>query len=604
MKTSLSRRSTVRITVLLVVAIAGFVFLSTGVVLLLSGQAAYHNTWELLRSSGLMAIESVEDEIRDHVKPAEEIAKYISQQVAEGEIDPGEPDELLAALKGTLAAAPQIAGIVLWDKDLKELEILRTKDGKLNIRRKPVPTDTGLIRFINTTRHAGRVQWGTPGHGDGQSYVYVVTPLYHQGIYWGVLATGVTLSNLSSSVDAVGRELGMTGFILYGNQFVLAHPSLDAAKQKKTTSDEVPLPPINKLGDAVVAKYVSAEVVNNSADIGYEVREIEHDDEDYLILSRTNSEFGDVPWHIGIYAPIENLNTQVRRLVGSIAVAILVLIAAVIGAVLLARRIANPIRTLAVAAEQIGRFDLANITPLPRSRIREIDDQATAFNRMLDGLRWFETYVPKTLVTRLITGHQAAAIQSEEMNLTVMFTDIVGFTAMSEDMQPSAVAEMLNDHFEILGRAIEAQDGTLDKYIGDAVMAFWGAPDHQPDHAERACRAALDIARALEAHNNDHADRPPIRIKIALHSGPLLVGNIGARSRMNYTVIGDTVNTCSRIEALCRDFDDGGAAATILVSEDTAKLAEHATDLNFVKVGAFEVKGRNEPVSICRLEKA
>ena len=436
---------------------------------------------------------------------------------------------------------------------------------------------------------------GTPGYGDGESYVYVVTPLYHQGIYWGVIATGVTLSNLSNSVDAVGRELGMTGFILYGNQFVLAHPSLDASKQKQTTSEEIPLPPINKLGDAVVEKFLGAEVVNADTDFGYEVREVEHSDEDFLILSRTNTEFGDVPWHIGIYAPMEDLNAQVRRLVGSIAIAIVILIAAVVGAVLLARRIANPIRILAVAAEQIGRFDLANIQPLPRSRIRELDDQATAFNRMLDGLRWFETYVPKTLVTRLITGHQATAIESEELNLTVMFTDIVGFTAMSEDMQPSAVAEMLNDHFEILGRAIEAQGGTLDKYIGDAVMAFWGRPRPSADHSERACRAALDIARELEVHNNEHTDRPPIRIKIALHSGPLLVGNIGARSRMNYTVIGDTVNTCSRIEALCRDFDDGGSAATILVSEDTAQMAQHATDLKFVKVGAFEVKGRNEP---------
>ena len=604
MKTSSRRRSTVRITVLLAVAIAGFVFTSTGVVLLLSGQAAYHNTWELLQSSGLMAIDSVEDEIRDHVQPAEEIAKYFSRQVANGEIDPGNPDELLAALKGTLAAAPQIAGIVLWDRDLKELEILRAGDGKLKINRKPKLTDTGLIRYINATRKTGQTQWGTPGQGEGASYVYVVTPLYHQNTYWGVIATGVTLSELSGSVNAIGRELGMTGFVLYGNRFVLAHPSLEGSKKDATETADAPLPTINKLGDAVVAKFPDSEIVNAGSDIGYEVREIEHNDEEYLVLSRSNSEFGNVPWHIGIYAPLEDLNTQVRRLVGSIVIAIVILIAAVVGAILLARRIANPIRTLAVAAEQIGRFDLANINPLPRSRIREIDDQAAAFNRMLDGLRWFETYVPKTLVTRLITGRQATAIQSEEMDLTVMFTDIVGFTAMSEDMQPSAVAELLNDHFEILGRAIEAHGGTLDKYIGDAVMAFWGAPDRQPDHAERACRAALEINDALQAYNDTQADRPPIRIKIALHSGPLLVGNIGARSRMNYTVIGDTVNTCSRIEALCREFDDGGSAATILVSEDTAKLAEQATDLKFAKVGAFEVKGRSEPVSICRLEKA
>ncbi len=574
--------------------------------LVLSGQAAFRNTWELLRSFGQLTIESVEDEIRAHVKPAEEIAKYMTKQVADGEIDPANSEEMLGALKGVLAAAPQIAGIVLWDKDFQETQITRSPDGGLSTVKKDQPENPGFARFINATRQIGKTRWAPPGaDDDGQTYVYVVSPLNHQGTYWGVIATGVTLSELSKSVEEVGKEVGMTAFILYGDQFVLAHPDLEVPTASTVGGDQTQMTPPNKIKDGVVRKFFEVEPEETPKEVGFEVREIEDNDQHYLVLSRTNTEFGDVPWHIGIYAPVEDIYTQVIRLIISIAAGILVLVVAVIGAILLARRIANPIRTLATAAEQIGRFDIANIKPLPASRIRELNDQANAFNTMLDGLKWFETYVPKTLVTRLISGHHAESVQSQELDLTVMFTDIIGFTAMSESMAPAAVAEMLNDHFEVLAQAIEKENGTLDKYIGDAVMAFWGAPDNQDDHAVRACRAALAIADALEAANrNTSPDHPSIRIKLALHSGPLLVGNIGATSRMNYTVIGDTVNTCSRIESLCREFDDGTSAAIILVSEDTAALARSHAGFRFTQVGEFEVKGRNEQVRVCRLERS
>jgi adenylate cyclase len=202
------------------------------------------------------------------------------------------------------------------------------------------------------------------------------------------------------------------------------------------------------------------------------------------------------------------------------------------------------------------------------------------------------------LVSRLVAGHGGAAIASREAVLTVMFTDIIGFTRMSQHMAPDAVAAMLNAHFEVLGRCIEAEDGTLDKYIGDAVMAFWGAPEDQPDHAARACRAAIAIARAIEAANAV-PEHPAIRIKIAIHSGPVVVGNIGAPSRINYTVVGDTVNTCSRIETLCPEFDDG-RTAVVLVSQDTAALA--GDGFGFVPVGTRAVKGRAEEITVCRLE--
>ena len=211
---------------------------------------------------------------------------------------------------------------------------------------------------------------------------------------------------------------------------------------------------------------------------------------------------------------------------------------------------------------------------------------------MLDGLRWFETYVPRQLVRRLIQQKDKSASTSQEMELTVMFTDIVGFTASSETKKPAEIADELNQHFEILNQCIESEGGTLDKYIGDAVMAFWGAPEKQEDHARRACNAALKMEKALVEAGHKQ------RIKIAIHTGPLIVGNIGASGRMNYTVIGDTVNTCSRIEKLAGDIESE-TQATILISDVTAEQLGGEFELE--KAGEFAVKGRKKPVIVFRL---
>ena len=592
------RRRSVRITVLLMTAVASLVTLSTGVVLFLSGQAAFRNTFELLHASAELMIERLEDDVRGHVAPAIQIVGYISQLVARGDIDPADREQVLAAMKGAMAGAPQIAGLVLWDRDETELRIIRTPQGELHVTDGEPITDHGLLEAIERVKVTGKPTWRAPAFSRGATYVYVAGPLFRDDAYWGVMVTGVTINELSSFVDTVGRQLGMTAFILYGDRYVLAHPDLRDADPNEIYSEEQPLLPIHGIEDAVLHLFHRTTPVDDHKMENIVLKHIEVGDERHLAMSRDLDDLGDTPWHVGVYAPLENIDDQVRRLVGSLLAGLGVLGLAIVCAILLARYIARPIRRIATVADSVGRFELANIEPLERSRIRELDDQAVAFNRMMEGLRWFETYVPKSLVTRLIAGGETQ-VPSGEMEVTVMFTDIIGYTAMTEHMAPADVATMLNAHFEVIGTCIEAEGGTLDKYIGDAVMAFWGAPDRQPDHAARACRAALRISQAVARAGDDGVDHPPIRLKIALHTGPLLVGNIGARRRMNYTVIGDTVNTCSRIEALCRDFDDG-TGSVVLVSGDTAEKAADAEDLVFQDVGAFDVKGRSEQVKVCR----
>ena len=159
-------------------------------------------------------------------------------------------------------------------------------------------------------------------------------------------------------------------------------------------------------------------------------------------------------------------------------------------------------------------------------------------------------------------------VASRQIEVTVLFTDIVGFSRLAEQLDAAHAASLLNQHFELLAGCVGETDGTVDKFLGDGMMAFWGAPVPQPDHAARAVRAALLIRDRLRAIDGF----PPLRLRLGLHTGPALVGNIGARDRLNYTLVGDTVNVTQRLEQLGKEIapDD---TIVILASAATAAHA-------------------------------
>ena len=227
---------------------------------------------------------------------------------------------------------------------------------------------------------------------------------------------------------------------------------------------------------------------------------------------------------------------------------------------------------------------------------------ARAFNAMIHGMRWFEGYVPKTLVMRLMRQGTLDELKSEFRSLSVLFTDIRGFTPMAENMSAPDTAKFLNQHFDLVAECIEAEDGTVDKYIGDSVMAFWGAPERQADHNARACRAALAIREAIARDNAERAanGRPPVRIRIGIHTGEVVVGNIGSRSRVNYTPVGDPVKTANRLEQMCKEIDLPDEDVHILISADTA--ADLPKDgFTLVPMGRHAVRGRERELEIYRL---
>jgi class 3 adenylate cyclase len=220
----------------------------------------------------------------------------------------------------------------------------------------------------------------------------------------------------------------------------------------------------------------------------------------------------------------------------------------------------------------------------------------------LGAARWLGVYAPPQVSRHLLQGGDFASTP-QMREVTVMLTDIVGFTSMAEQRSPAEVTEFVNRHFTMLNRCVEGEGGTLAQFIGDSVMSFWGAPDPQPDHAARACRAALAIRESLEDENRRRAadGQAPVRLRVGINTGMVTAGNVGAPGRSNYGIVGDTVNATQRIEQLAKTLCADEPTVAILVSARTRALAGAA--FAFRDAGAHGLRGRREILHIYRLDQ-
>ncbi|WP_431777658.1 CHASE2 domain-containing protein [Ottowia caeni] len=204
----------------------------------------------------------------------------------------------------------------------------------------------------------------------------------------------------------------------------------------------------------------------------------------------------------------------------------------------------------------------------------------------------FGTYVPPEIVRRMLANPQQYSMQARTEELTVMFCDMRGFTSLSETMEPRQVQVLLNTVHSRLTHVIRAHRGTIDKYMGDAVMAFWGAPVSMPDHARLAVEAALDMGAAVRALNHERAaaGQPALTVGIGLSTGLMSVGDMGSDVRRTYTVVGDAVNLASRLEGLSSIY------GVDIVASSTTR--EQAPGFVWEELGTVQVKGRLQPVTI------
>ncbi len=204
----------------------------------------------------------------------------------------------------------------------------------------------------------------------------------------------------------------------------------------------------------------------------------------------------------------------------------------------------------------------------------------------------FGTYVPPELVDEMVKDPDAYSMQATNRQMTVMFCDMRGFTKMSEQMEPLQLQALLNAVFSRLTSLIRSNRGTIDKYMGDCVMAFWGAPVETPEHAHLAVKSAMEMANAVRSINEEHRAKgiPEIGIGIGVNTGNMCVGDMGSNIRRSYTVIGDAVNLGSRLEGLSKEY-----GVDIVVSESARKLAP---DFGWQELDRVRVKGKEQAVSI------
>ena len=373
----------------------------------------------------------------------------------------------------------------------------------------------------------------------------------------GVIAIIIELTRVSNFLSqlTVGKSAG--AFILDRQGGVVAAPDPDA-------SEVMPLKTDHPLFPVAVDAIRSAGSAYDPGEGEPLHRQVTRDGKAYQAVLTPISFPG---WSLVTVVPesefLGPVQMTIRKLL--IGLAVLIVFAGLLSAWLAQRLIAAPLIKVVGEIRHVERFDLDKVQRHP-SRLTEIENLSGAIGDMAQGLAAFRKYIPADLVKRLVSDGNGARLGGAVRPMSVMFIDLAGFTGMSERLG-DRIIPLLSRYFD-RSRRRSRTGGTIDKFIGDAVMAFWGAPAPNPDHAVDCCRAALACQRAMAEAGlvDDHGQ--PVKIRIGINSGDMLVGNIGSEVRLNYTVIGDAVNIASRLESTNKVY-----GSTIIIGPETRRLA-------------------------------
>jgi adenylate cyclase len=397
----------------------------------------------------------------------------------------------------------------------------------------------------------------------------------------GVLAIIIEYARLARFLAqlAVGRT--GTAFILDGGGDLIAAPDMDADELRMAARDKPMLP---------VARMALAQAGDDSGKKAWQGR-LTSGGEAYEVALTPLPFPG---WSLATVIPeaefLGPVEAALRRLLIGLAVG--ALLAALLTAMLARSLIAAPLARVVGEIRHVEAFALDKVRRHP-SRLAEISSLSGAIAEMAAGLSAFRKFIPADLVRLLLRQGVEAKPGGSIQQLTVMFIDVAGFTGLSERMG-DRVVPLLSRYLDVASEVIVAHGGTIDKFIGDAVMAFWGAPATQADHALLCCRTALACGRAIQAAGISDDFGHPLQIRIGVNSGQMLVGNIGSELRLNYTVIGDAVNVASRLEGANKQY-----GTQILIGAETKRLI--GDDLVTRELDSIAVYGRTEGLAVHEL---
>ena len=613
-----ARRVRFPITAITVVGLGALVALAVGVSLYLGLSSATENTRRLMAQRSESLVDGLEQRIASQLQPVVRQAQWAVEQIERGTVALDDTQALNTFILGALGAMPQIETIGITNPRARS-----RRWGRLSAE--PLVEDWSDQPDVIAWLEAGASQvgsrWQAPfwAHALGTTILLLDTPIRIDGKFAGLFSQVVTVSDLSLYITSVATETTVTPFILYGHEHVLAHPLLISWTPVVTNRNQ-PLVALGALGDTVLERIWTPdqqELYLLGGMTGASASGVTVGRNYYVFLYRDIDRFGPEPWTIGAYVDtgtsdvgewlaqivrsalsgsFEDTGTaegnEFELVVAAVLAGFAVLVLSVAVAAWLGARASRPIRALAAAARSIEAQRLDRLGSLPPSRVVEFDDANRSFNQMVAGLQEREViretlgrFVPTDVAKTLLS--EGGALAPEQSEATVLFCDLEGFTALTEDLGPDGIVELLNEYFEVMVEILERHRGVVTQFQGDAILATFNVPVPDPAHAANALRAAAEM-RAAAQRRTFAGHR--VGNRIGINTGRLVAGAVGAKGRLSYTVHGDAVNLAARLEALNKEF-----GTRVLVSEATAAQVE-GFDLR--AMGEVDVRGQTGRVAI------
>ncbi len=407
------------------------------------------------------------------------------------------------------------------------------------------------------------------------------------GKFVGVISASVGLPKLA--VDLQKSAIKGVSMVLNQKGEIVAHPT--EKNYSKVVATETKLITIDDL-------------IDKSASAAYRMHQIDKQQRfifksggiEYIALFKDFILEGFKGWEFLMITPIDEYIGAVKHTQrNTLLICLIILILSIVVIAVMARRIAAPINNLSLQADKITNFDLDQVTEVV-SGIKEIQKLQNSISRMRKSLISFGKFVPKNLVKKLVDKGVEVKIGGKKKQLSIFFSDIANFTTISETYPPEKLILHLYEYFDEMTAIVAGNNGTTDKYIGDSIMAFWGAPQQDNAHSLNCCLTALLCQKRLLDLNRKWVfeKKPELLTRIGIHTGEVIVGNIGSSERMNYTIIGDSVNLAARLEGANKAY-----GTNIMLSEATV---HHLHDHAVVRpLDIVAVKGKNEGVIVYEL---
>lgn len=405
----------------------------------------------------------------------------------------------------------------------------------------------------------------------------------------GVAAADITLDGLSQFLAERKISRGTLSYILDTQGGVLANSSL--AKTYTAEGGKVALQPITSLGNELPAIAYSARPRDSDKPYSFS-----YGGKDYVASSTLLPLRFGKHWQLFTITPLGDFtgsfehNNELLFVCGLIAIGVEILVIYLLSGI-----VAAPLEKLATIVGRIQDLKAEELPPL-RSPVQEISVLSKAIDTLGATIQSFAAFVPVGLVKQLINSERKLELGGHSRFLTIFFSDLEAFSTLSEQVPTQELLRRVSAYFEVVTRAIDTEAGTIDKFIGDGVMAFWGAPALLEDHAWHACVAALRIQHGMAALNAglERDEQRPLRVRIGIHSDAVLVGNIGSQQRMSYTLLGDGVNVAARLEGVNKEYGTRVCISHAVFQEAGERLCVRPID-------DVTVKGRRGKVPIYEL---